>query len=184
MQAMEAMNERPFQGRILHVVPAKEPPKDALAELDPSQARTYKVRRLAHPWSLHATVGLIPMSKHHVSRCSYDAMSSLIPIVANHPISHADSGLGCRSGRRSSGGSGQGTTGGGTRASCAVRPWWTPWRTAWASTRVRTDSMLCDILCLVHCLEKHHITHVHIRFGDVAERDLWAFMCGRRRAGP
>lgn len=45
VQAMEAMNERPFQGRILHVVPAKEPPKDALAELDPSQARTYKVRQ-------------------------------------------------------------------------------------------------------------------------------------------
>jgi hypothetical protein len=88
---MEAMNERPFQGRILHVVPAKEPPKDALAELDPSQARTYKVRQthtLIHSWSLHATGSLIPiLANHHVSRCSYDAMSSLIFIVANHPIS-------------------------------------------------------------------------------------------------
>lgn len=44
VQAMGALNGQFFQGRILHVVPAKEPPKDALAELDPSQARTYKVR--------------------------------------------------------------------------------------------------------------------------------------------
>ena len=45
---MEALDGRPFQGRLLHVIPAKEPPKDPLADLDPSKARTYKVSHSAN----------------------------------------------------------------------------------------------------------------------------------------
>ena len=42
---MEAFDGQAFQGRLLHVLPAKEPPRDPLADLDPSQARTYKERK-------------------------------------------------------------------------------------------------------------------------------------------
>lgn len=42
---MEALDGQAFQGRLLHVLPAKEPPRDPLADLDPSQARTYKERK-------------------------------------------------------------------------------------------------------------------------------------------
>ena len=44
-RALAALDGQAFQGRLLHVLPAKDPPKDPLAELDPSQARTYKEKK-------------------------------------------------------------------------------------------------------------------------------------------
>ncbi|GAB5029749.1 rna-binding protein 19 [Nannochloropsis oceanica] len=44
-RALAAVDGQAFQGRLLHVLPAKEPPKDPLAELDPMQARTYKEKK-------------------------------------------------------------------------------------------------------------------------------------------
>ena len=44
-RALDAMDGQAFQGRLLHVLPAKEPPRDPLADLDPAKARTYKERK-------------------------------------------------------------------------------------------------------------------------------------------
>lgn len=45
VRAMEALDRRTFQGRLLHVLAAQEAPRDPLADADPARARTYKERK-------------------------------------------------------------------------------------------------------------------------------------------